>query len=95
MKGKRYARDTDGRFLEVIWAGDPLELVSEFLYGVRETLDVSSTVIEEEETHGRRGSESDVERIANSRVITSERSPYLEAQGVGNKRQRTPVANSL
>ena len=48
-------KDTDSRFVKVIWEGDPLELVPEFLDGVREALYVPSTVIEEVETHKRRG----------------------------------------
>ena len=39
-------------FLEVGGGGYPLEFVPEFLEGVRETLDVTRTVIEEVETHG-------------------------------------------
>jgi len=50
-----YVKDTDSRFVKVIWGGDPLKLVSEFLDRVRETLYVSSTVIEEVEAHRRRG----------------------------------------
>jgi len=50
-----YVKDTDGRFVEVIWGGDPLELVPEFLDRVRETLYVSSAVIKEVETHKRGG----------------------------------------
>jgi len=52
---EKYARDTNGRFVKVIWGGDPLEVVPEFLDGVRETLHVSSAVVEEEETHDRQG----------------------------------------
>ena len=46
--------ETDGRFVKVIWGGDPLELMSELLDGVREALYVSSAVIEEIEAHDRR-----------------------------------------
>ena len=41
--------------MKVVWGGDPLELVSELLDGVREALYVSSAIIEEVETHDRRG----------------------------------------